>query len=182
MTATYEKIATTTLGSASATVTFSSISGSYTDLVLVINGGITDAGFVFGIRLNSDTGSNYSSTAMYGNSSSAFSDRKSNFTLGQITTDMQGGHIFNTHIINFQNYSNTTTNKTWVGRSSANYSATGSGATTVPHVGSVVGLWRNTSAITSISISESGLGGSGSFAYGNTLSGSTFTLYGIKAE
>lgn len=182
MTSTYEKIATTTLTSGQSSITFSSISGSYTDLVLVINGGITDAGFDFGVRINSDTGSNYSSTALYGNSSSAASSRYSNMTVGQISTDMQGGHIFNTHIINFQNYANTTTYKTWVGRSSANYSASGSGATTVPHIGSVVGLWRSTSAITSISISESGFGGSGTFAYGNTLSGTIMTLYGIKAE
>ena len=33
--ATYEPIATTTLGSAASTITFSSISGSYTDLILV---------------------------------------------------------------------------------------------------------------------------------------------------
>jgi hypothetical protein len=35
MAKTYEPIATTTLGTAAATVTFSSISGTYTDLVLV---------------------------------------------------------------------------------------------------------------------------------------------------
>ena len=35
---TYTPIATTTLGSAQADVTFSSISGSYTDLVLIIGG------------------------------------------------------------------------------------------------------------------------------------------------
>jgi hypothetical protein len=35
MAITYEPIATTTLGSATSTVTFSSISGSYTDLVAV---------------------------------------------------------------------------------------------------------------------------------------------------
>ena len=35
---TYVALATQTLGSATATVTFSSISGAYTDLVLVYNG------------------------------------------------------------------------------------------------------------------------------------------------
>jgi hypothetical protein len=38
MAITYEPIATTTLGTAAASVTFSSISGAYTDLVLVCNG------------------------------------------------------------------------------------------------------------------------------------------------
>jgi hypothetical protein len=37
MTSTYEKIATNTLGSAASSVTFTSISGAYTDLVLISN-------------------------------------------------------------------------------------------------------------------------------------------------
>jgi len=179
MASTYEKIATTTLGSAASSVTFSSISGAYTDLVLIWNGGITDAGFELGVRLNSDSGTNYSSTAVYGNSSATGSYRYSNMVCGPVGSQMQGGHIFNMHIINFPNYSNTTTYKTWLTRSSNNYSATGSGAITVPHVSAIAGLWRSTSAITSISIAESGFGGSGTFAYGNTLAGTTMTLYGI---
>ena len=38
MASTYEKIATTTLGSATASYTFSSISGTYTDLILILVG------------------------------------------------------------------------------------------------------------------------------------------------
>ena len=38
MAITYEPIATNTLGSAAASVTFSSISGTYTDLVVVVSG------------------------------------------------------------------------------------------------------------------------------------------------
>ena len=48
MTATYEKIATTTLGSAATSVTFSSISGSYTDLVLFSTGNISGTISIYG--------------------------------------------------------------------------------------------------------------------------------------
>ena len=37
MTATYEKIATTTLGSTQTSTTFSSIASTYTDIVIVVN-------------------------------------------------------------------------------------------------------------------------------------------------
>jgi hypothetical protein len=65
MTATYEKIATSTLGSTASDVTFSSISGSYTDLVLIVNE-TCSTGSGLNVQFNSDTGSNYSSTYMYG--------------------------------------------------------------------------------------------------------------------
>jgi len=40
--------------------------------------------------------------------------------------------------------------------------------------------YRNTSAISSVTVSEAGDGGTGSFT-GHLASGSTFTLYGVKA-
>jgi hypothetical protein len=65
MAITYEPIATATLGTATASVTFSTISGSYTDLVLVIQRryGYSNKWYATSIRFNSDTGSNYSSRA-----------------------------------------------------------------------------------------------------------------------
>jgi hypothetical protein len=70
-------------------------------------------------------------------------------------------------IFHLQNYSNSTTYKTVLNRT--NYA--GSGGWTVASVG----LWRDTSAITSIRIAIS------ETQTGNFISGSTFTLYGIKA-
>ena len=68
----------------------------------------------------------------------------------------------NNAIVQFQNYSNTTTYKTVLSR--------GNNASNL--VEAFVGLWRSTSAITAIDIKTQ----SGNFSIG-----STFTLYGIKA-
>jgi hypothetical protein len=174
MTATYEKIATTTLGSNQGTVTFSSIPTTYTDLRLIIQCGIVDNGFLLGVRVGNgsvDSGTNYSWTYLEGDGSSAYSNRKSNMSLGALSNGFGNNNLNNIFITDFQNYSNTTTNKTWIGRM-------GSGNQT----SAIVNLWRSTSAINTIAIAESGDGGSGSFNYGNMLSGTTFTLYGIKAE
>ena len=68
---TYESISSVTLTSNSTTVTFGSIPQTYTDLVLVIVAKITSGGLDMFIRFNSDTGSNYSYTQLYGNGTSA---------------------------------------------------------------------------------------------------------------
>ena len=159
MTVTYSQIATQTLGSAASSVTFSSISGTYTDLVLVINGSTTiDQNYR--LRFNSDTASNYSYTRLTGDGTSAASERAT----GTAFIHISAGDHTNTgvFIVNIQNYSNTTTYKTTLSRH--NIAAS--------NVGTYVGLWRSTSAITSVTITTS----STTFT-----SGSTFTLYGIKA-
>lgn len=159
MPATYEPIATTTLGSAQSSVTFSSISGSYTDLVLIGNG-FTSADENIRIRFNGDTGTNYSNTLLYGTGSSALSARNTSSTsliLASLSSTATSNFI--THIMN---YSNTTTNKTVIQR--------GSNPSTI--VRADVGLWRSTAAINSITLLV---------ASGNILTDTTFTLYGIKA-
>jgi hypothetical protein len=167
MPSTYEPIATTTLGSAASSVTFSSISGSYTDLVIVcaVFNSADGAGTEF--QFNSDTGTNYSNTFLEGSGTTATSSRESNQASIQMSFNV-GGNSTNPCITtaNIQNYSNTTTNKTLIGRWN---SASGG---TYPGTAAAVGLWRSTSAITTVLIRT----GSGNF---NT--GSTFTLYGIKA-
>jgi len=156
---TYTPIGTTTLSTASSTVTFNSISGEYTDLVYIIynkSGGTNSK-----LRFNSDSGSNYSATQMYADGTNTASLRQSNQTRalsGVIQNDgMVVGHIMN--------YSNTTTYKTLITRGGA-----GGGT----YLDAVVALWRSTSAITSISFTQDD--GATDFA-----AGSTFTLYGIAA-
>jgi len=162
MAKTYEPIATTTLGSAQASYTFSSISGSYTDLILVINGGTTTNN-QFRINVGNgsiDTGANYSGTQIYGYSSTIGSAREtsaSNPYVGVTSTSNS------THIIQFMNYSNTTTYKSWINKGGdlgqSQYDAS-------------VYLWRSTSAINTIQINTNA---------GSISSGTTLTLYGIKA-
>jgi hypothetical protein len=157
-------IATNTLTAAAASVTFSNLPQTYTDLVLVINAGASALEDI-GCRLNSDTGSNYSTTIFAGNGSSPSTGRISNATnIGLTSNAYLPTAVSSTHIVHFMNYSNSTTYKTVLCRG-----ASASSGTEV-----IVGLWRNTSAITTI------------YLYGrnsgyNFLSGSSFTLYGVKA-
>jgi hypothetical protein len=109
-----------------------------------------------------DTGSNYSITQITGSGSSASSGRLSSQTEYKVTD----GLFFNTSeqcniLVSFQNYSNTTTNKTWLSR--ANSAGIG--------VNAGVGLWRSTSAINTIRL----------YGSQNFQSGSKVTLYGIAA-
>ena len=162
---TYTPIATSTLSSSSASVDFNSVSGSYTDLVLVINAAASAAVNLW-VQVGNgsvDTGTNYSVTRLSGNGSSASSDRKTSATKFEMTAQSYIDTVMNFNsIIQFQNYSNTTTYKTILSRE--NLAAGG--------VDAVVGLWRSTSAINTIKVLTS----SGTFS-----SGSTFTLYGITA-
>ena len=156
---TYESIATTTASGSASSVTFSSFSG-YTDLVLVVDGSISTAGTAVALRFNSDTGSNYSNTVLYGDGSSALSARASNSDKGLV--GYIGTGQGNT-IVHIMNYANSTTYKTALGRfnASANF------------VGARVALWRSTSAITSINVlTDSG---------NNWAAGTVFTIYGIQA-
>ena len=159
MPSTYEPIATQTLGSDTSTVTFSSISGSYTDLIFVVGGGLASQG-AMQIRFNSDTGSNYSVTRLYGDGTTASSDRFSSQT--SLDLGFLQGNLNNNSIIQVMNYSNSTTFKSVLNR----WNTSG-------YVAGVVGLWRSTAAINALSIYNStGI---------NLKSGTSFTLYGIKA-
>jgi len=158
MPSTYTPIATQTLGTATNSLTFSSISGSYTDLVLVFNGTVSANQYV-AFRLNSDTGSNYSWTRIDGDGSAAYSSRGTSVTFGRLGIGNPTNRTLT--ISHFMNYSNATTNKTVLSRSNTDF------------VGALVNLWRNTAAITSITVLTT---------TADTFSvGSTFTLYGIKA-
>jgi len=159
MPTTYEPITTTTLSSAQASVTFSSISGSYTDLVIVFSGSITTGFDAINMQFNSDTGTNYSRTVVAGNGSSATSFRDSNMSAMQIGI-MGTGQSNSTW--NVMNYSNSTTFKTVISRGNASANSVRANA----------GLWRSTSAITSVTLAA---------ASSTFTTGSTFTIYGIKA-
>jgi len=159
MTATYEKVATSTLGSSQSSVTFSSITGSYTDLVIIIDG-VSSTGAELYVRFNSDSSSNYSFMQFYADGSSLGTDIRNNETsnrIGSIRT------VQNSVICNIFNYANTTTFKTTTSRDGAGTVITNT----------FTGLWRSTSAINAIQFFP---------ATGTFNSGMVFTIYGIKAE
>lgn len=165
MPSTYTPITSTTLTSNTATVTLSGIPSTYTDLVVVANTrGSSDIESDIYIRFNSDSGTNYSYTRMYGQVGTIGSDRGTN--QNYMVIGRQGGTVFAPNIYHIMNYSNTTTFKNVIARSG--HATTGALITLAN-----VGLWRSNSAITSISFVQ---GGAQSYKIG-----STFTLYGIKA-
>ena len=159
---TYTPITSTTVASNTLSITFTSISQSYTDLVLVLSayGQTGQDGY---LRFNGDTGTNYSDTVVRGNGTAASSVRDSNapgIDVGVISTT---SGVFTPIIFNIQNYSNSTTYKTAIGRiSNANSMVT-----------ALVGLWRNTAAITQIDLVERTNSG--------WQVGTIATLYGITA-
>ena len=161
-TSTYTPLYTTTISGTSTSSVSITIPAGYTDLRIVFNGSNTVGGTyaLFG-QLNSDTGSNYSSTRLTGNGSAASSSRTSSqnyLFFGWTSSGTQG-----TITVDLMNYSNATTYKTTISR----------GNDTAGNLGAFVNLWRNTAAITSLTlISESA---------SNFSNGSTFSLYGISA-
>lgn len=166
-TATKIPLASVTLSSDTGSVVFNSISQSYTDLILVMNLRDTTSGTgntdVYA-RFNSDSGSNYSNTQIYGNGTSAISNRGSNQSYMYAASMVPGGTAsgtFNTSILQIMSYSNATTYKTVLTRTGL-----ASGLTAAR-----VNMWRSTSAVTSLLIYPES-----SFSFA---SGSTFNLYGI---
>jgi len=160
---TYEPIASTTLGSSASSVTFSSIPQTYTDLVLITEGIGASGGSYdvdMNVRLNSDTGGNYSFTYFYGNGSTTNANRGTNTSNGIIGGVNDSGRSMS--ICHFNNYSNTDTYKTFIARINR-----------PTLVAAFVNLWRSTSAISTIYLYPDS---SKSFA-----AGFTFTLYGITA-
>lgn len=162
MTSTEVAIASQTLGSATATITFSSIPSTYTDIRVVVNGTPT-GNTQFRLRFNNDSGANYSGTEVRANGASAGSDRYNSDTgiysnWAAFATSAQP--VLTTfNVFSYASSAKKTTLSTF------NQDTNGSG--TIEYG---VGLWNSTSAITTIDLSAAG----NSF---NT--GTIVTLYGI---
>ena len=169
---TYTLIASNTLGSSAASVTFSSIPGTYTDLVIRTStrGDNPQDRDAFLITFNSDTGSNYSVTYLIGNGATASSSRLSSQTEWQFNWPTQGTAYTATTFGSAEIYipSYTASQNKPIG-------AVGNGesnVTSTVYMAANAALWRNTAAITSISIVP--------YFASNFVSGSSFFLYGIK--
>lgn len=163
--ATYEPIATQTLASAATSITFSSIAASWTDLKIVITAFGSGGNAYLGVRFNSDTATNYSGTLLRGNGATASSASATSANQIDVIYDGVAGTaipaLFNIDVFSYTG----STNKTILARTSGDRTSGG-------QVGALVGLWRNTAAITTIDL----IARNWNFGIGTTA-----TLYGIKA-
>ena len=161
--ATYTPLASYTVsGTSTTSYNFNTISSAYTDLILIIQGSASAADNVY-LRFNSDSTTNYSSTVLAGNGTTATSSRRSSFNAALI---FDGGFSTTqaTSISQIMNYANTTTYKTILTRNSD----------TATYVNSEVSLWRATpAAISTVTV--------GLYSGAYFVSGTTFALYGIAA-
>jgi hypothetical protein len=154
-TPTYTPLATVTLASSVASVTFSSIPATYRDLILVISA--TGSNYSW-FRINGISSSIYDRVRMYGTGSSALSS-SSNATVGYMA-DLTTTRTTEVH--QFMDYSATDKHKTVLSRNNT------------PDTSTVAQAHRvaTTAAITSISINAE----ASTFGIGNT-----FNLYGVIA-
>ena len=162
-TPTYKPLATTTLGSAVASITFGSIPSTYRDLVVVHN--VVDGALGLGLRFNGDTGSNYAEVNA-GSRSTLTSSNNATRTYFRLEylSEHPSGQV-GSSITNIMDCSATDKHKIALNRNNG-YEAGGVA------LAMNAGRWASTNAITSVTV----------VATGGTLgAGSTISLYGIEA-
>jgi hypothetical protein len=170
----YESIQTVTLTSNQSSISFTSIPGTYKHLQVRGIARSSEAQPVTQCKLqfNSDTGSNYTFHALFGNGSSAASEGYGTGVVNGVTPVLRipaataASSLFGLTVIDILDYANTNKYKTV--RSLNGYDSNGSG-----QVNLTSGLWTSTSAVTSIQITHQA--GSAEFVQYSSLA-----LYGIK--
>jgi len=171
MATTYTIISSQTLASNAASVTFSAIPSTYTDLVLKVSARSDSAANqdLLDIQFNGDTATNYSRVAIYsGGDAGAGSQSNSNINRsinGYFDASTSTANTFGNQEIYIPSY---------VVSQSKPFSNFGVAETnsSISYMGVSASLWRNTAAITSILAKpENG---------SNFLTGSSFYLYGIS--
>lgn len=168
---TYTAISSQVLASTAASVTFSSIPTTYTDLLLrcSVRSTTSSGQDYLQIQFNNDTGTNYSMTMIYTNASTASSYRDSNTTfIDQMPIDLSTNtaNTFSVNEIYIPNYQNTSS------RPLLHFGAAeGNVTTNAAWMALNAGLYRGTSAISSLKVIDAN--GTGFAA------GSRFDLYGI---
>lgn len=162
----FESIATATGNGTVSTYTFSSIPSTYQHLQIRVLGK-TAADTYFRVRINGDTGTNYSRHSLYGDGTSAGTEGNavalSSFPFLGTNVNV-GGTQPAAGIVDIHDYASTTKNKTI--RSFAGSDMNGSG-----EIKLASSLWNSTSAVNSVTIFTAG---------DNFATGTTIALYGIK--
>lgn len=167
----YELISTTVLGSAAASVTFSGLGTSaaaykHLQIRATVRSTNASSGDTIVLRLNADTGTNYSSHLLYGTGSAVGSFGESSATYIRAlwsSGSSSSSNVFGAGVVDILDFSNTSKNKTVRGLT-GNYGES--------QIRLTSGAWLSTSAATSITIfSANGA---------NLDTGSRFSLYGLK--
>lgn len=163
----YESIQTVSLGANQTTITFSSIPSTYKHLqvrgFLRTSSGVNNNDLY--IRMNSDTGSNYTHHSIRGDGANANAEGYASQTLMWLNRAAPAdSNIFGGVVIDFLDY--TDTNKFTTMRGLSGQDRNGAGQISLNS-----GLWRNTAAVTTLTFTLS----SGDFTQY-----SQFALYGIK--
>jgi hypothetical protein len=164
----FESIATATGTGSSGTITFSSIPSTYSSLQIRIYGRTVASSDNMAIRLNGDTGTNYTWHELRGDGINVAVNGLTGQTYGRCgyaINDTSNGGV---SIIDIIDYSSSTKNKTI--RSFAGDDTNGGATNSIIRLTS--NLWLSTSAVTSLSIITTG---GNSFA-----TNATFALYGIR--
>ena len=172
MPSTYTLISSNVLSSSAASVTFSAIPATYTDLVLRVSGR-TDGAQVDDsllLTINSTAGTAYSFTWLRGNAISASSGRSS--STSSISTSRVGLTASSATASTFGSLEIYIPSYTASQNKPIGFNGVGETNGSSSFAGAIAGLWSNTAAINQLDCAP----GSGTIF----VSGSSFYLYGIK--
>lgn len=138
------------LGSAQSSISFTSISSSFTDLMLVLclRGSLNNPQIGHLLRFNNDSGANYLTRALSGNGSSASSFSQTTETYiytGQAPALTSTGSTFGNTSIYIPNYAGST-------QKSVSVDAVRETNGSSTYLANFAGLWTSTSAINRIDI------------------------------
>jgi hypothetical protein len=167
----FDLLETTLLGSDTASVTFSGLGSysAYKHLQIRATTRLSPNSTLVGsrLRMNADSGNNYSEHILYGQAGSVTSGATTSQTsiTAFTTANSAPANSFAGQVIDILDFSNTNKNTTIRHL----YGALVAGG--VDTIALQSGAWLNTAAVTSISFTA---------ASGNYLTGSRFSLYGIK--
>jgi len=174
----FESIATTTVSTPVASVTFSAIPATFTHLQIRASLQTVRATYPLNKifwSFNSDTASNYSSHSVFGDGSSATSGAENTTAISGFdnfsTNTGNSSEVYGVLIMDILDYANT--NKYKTSRALSGFDVNGTIATYGGRVGLTSGNWRNTNAITSVTFTVDNAA--------NFTADSSFALYGVKA-
>jgi hypothetical protein len=163
---TYTLISSNVLTSTTASVTFSAIPSTYTDLVLKVSNRTNDTGVGNGFTLTyNGSSSNYSSTSIYADGSTVESNRGTTSGMMWVDGSTETSNTFASVELYVPNYAGSTI------KPSSNFAAMENNAAATTYIGAQARLWSDTAAITSMTLTPN---------VGSWVSGSSFYLYGIK--